>query len=150
MTIFYTRGELAFRIAIFFGSALLAAAFSGLISYGVFQIHDTAVKGWMWLFIIEGGMTVVTGVIAYFWLPGTPENAWFLTKEEKNAAKARSLRDGSKKVGSDFNLKQSFATWNNGRFAVWCIVAFTYPVAFATTSNFLPQVRVDVPKFCKL
>ncbi|RFU26381.1 hypothetical protein B7463_g9957, partial [Scytalidium lignicola] len=140
MTLFYTRGELAFRIAIFFGSALLAAAFSGLISYGVFQIHHTVVKGWMWLFIIEGGMTVIIGVIAYFWLPGTPENAWFLTEEEKTAAKARSLRDGSKKVGSEFSIRQAFVTWNNRRFVVWCIVAFTYPVAFATTSNFLPQI----------
>jgi hypothetical protein len=53
LTIFYTRGELSFRIAIFFGSALLAAAFSGLISYGVFQLKTT-IKGWMWLIIIEG------------------------------------------------------------------------------------------------
>ena len=65
MTLFYTRGELGFRIAIFFGSALLAAAFSGLISYGVFQINHVSVKGWMWLFIIEGGMTVVTAFIAF-------------------------------------------------------------------------------------
>ncbi|KAH0012358.1 putative pantothenate transporter, partial [Aureobasidium melanogenum] len=37
LSLFYARGELGFRIAIFFGSALLASAFSGLISYGVFQ-----------------------------------------------------------------------------------------------------------------
>jgi MFS family permease len=54
LTLFYTRGELGFRIAIFFGSALLAAAFSGLISFGVFQINDPHVQGWKWLFIIEG------------------------------------------------------------------------------------------------
>ena len=46
LTLFYTRGELGFRIAIFFGSALLAAAFSGLISYGVFQINHPGVPGW--------------------------------------------------------------------------------------------------------
>ena len=50
----YTRGELGFRIAIFFGSALLAAAFSGLISYGVFQIEHDVIPGWKWLFLIEG------------------------------------------------------------------------------------------------
>lgn len=54
LTLFYQRGELGFRIAIFFGSALLASAFSGLISFGVFQIKDPHVHGWMWLFIIEG------------------------------------------------------------------------------------------------
>jgi MFS family permease len=54
LTLFYTRGELGFRIALFFGSALLAGAFSGLISFGVFQIHHATIPGWKWLFIIEG------------------------------------------------------------------------------------------------
>jgi MFS family permease len=60
LTLFYTRGELGFRIAIFFGSALLAAAFSGLISYGVFQINDPHVQGWKLLFIIEGFCPIFT------------------------------------------------------------------------------------------
>lgn len=140
MTLFYTRGELGFRIAIFFGSALLAAAFSGLISYGVFRIKSSAVQGWMWLFIIEGGMTVLTGTAAFFWLPGTPETAWFLNEDERRAARARSLRDGSRKVDVAFSIKEAFSTWKNKRFLVWMIIAFTYPVAFSTTSNFLPQV----------
>ncbi|TVY30271.1 putative transporter [Lachnellula hyalina] len=140
LTLFYTRGELGFRLAIFFGSALLAAAFSGLISYGVFRIKDHAVKGWMWLFIIEGGLTVIVGTVAFFWLPSAAENAWFLTEKEKVAARARSLRDGSRSVGSEFSLKQAFATWRGWRFAGWCVICFTYPVAFSTTSNFLPQI----------
>jgi MFS family permease len=59
LTLFYQRGELGFRIAIFFGSALLASAFSGLISFGVFQIKVSHIHGWMWLFIIEGKLKVL-------------------------------------------------------------------------------------------
>ncbi|KZF20948.1 MFS general substrate transporter [Xylona heveae TC161] len=139
-TIFYSRGELGFRVAIFFGCALLAAAFSGLISYGVFQIGDKHVKGWMWLMIIEGGLTVLIGLFAYFWLPASPSTAWFLNDAEKAAAKARNLRDSSSKVDTKFNLKDCFQIWKDWKFALWCIIAFTYPVAFATTSNFLPQI----------
>jgi predicted MFS family arabinose efflux permease len=76
-TLFYKRGEIGFRLAIFFGSALLAAAFSGLISYGVFQIESANIQGWMWLFIIEGGLTVIVGIAAYWWLPASPATAWF-------------------------------------------------------------------------
>jgi MFS family permease len=140
MTLFYTRGELGFRIALFFGSALLAAAFSGLISYAVFQIEHVAVKGWMWLFIIEGAATVIVAVVAFFWLPARPDTAWFLNDAEKAAARARSLRDASKSINAEFNLKACFVTWKDWKFALWVIIAFTYPVAFATTSNFLPQV----------
>ncbi|PVI01589.1 MFS general substrate transporter [Periconia macrospinosa] len=140
LTLFYTRGELGFRIAIFFGSALLAAAFSGLISYGVFQIEHGVVQGWKWLFVIEGAMTVLIAVAAYFWLPASASTAWFLTQEERSVAEHRTLRDLSSTSHSDFSWSECFATWRSWKFVPWCIISFTYPVAFATTSNFLPQI----------
>lgn len=139
-TLFYKRSELGFRIAIFFGSALLAAAFSGLISYGVFQIEGTSLHGWQWLMLIEGVLTIVVGIIAFFWLPASPSTAWFLTDREKAAARARALYDGSSEVDSEFTWRECFASWKDWKFGLWCIINFTYPVAFATTSNFLPQI----------
>ncbi|RSL58204.1 hypothetical protein CEP54_007842 [Fusarium duplospermum] len=140
LTLFYTRGELGFRIALFFGSALLASAFSGLISFGVFQIRHPNVTGWMWLFLIEGAMTVIFGVIAFWWLPASPQTTWFLTEDQRRVATLRSLRDGSGKINEEFNLRRCFKSWNSWRFLVWCIISLTYPVAFATTANFLPLV----------
>lgn len=140
LTLFYTRGELGFRIAIFFGSALLAAAFSGLISFGVFHIEHTLITGWQYLFLIEGGLTVVFAVIAFWWLPASPQTAWFLTAEEKHAIQNRLLRDGSQALESDFSWKECFQTWNNWKFFPWCVISFTYPVAFATSANFLPLI----------
>ncbi|KAJ4313141.1 hypothetical protein N0V84_009566 [Fusarium piperis] len=118
LTLFYTRDELGFRIALFFGSALLASAFSGLISFGVFQIHHPKVTGWMWLFLIEGAMTVIFGVIAFWWLPASPQTAWFLTEDQRRVATLRSLQDGSGKINEEFNLRQCFKSWNSWRFLV--------------------------------
>tara|TARA_R110002003_G_scaffold206_2_gene15752 strand:- start:1978 stop:3102 length:1125 start_codon:yes stop_codon:yes gene_type:complete len=139
LTLFYTRGELGFRIALFFGSALLAGAFSGLISFGVFQIEHM-IPGWKWLFIIEGAMTVIIACIAFAWLPATPQSAWFLNDAERVVAARRTLRDSSSAGSHDFNMRECFAEWKTWRMALWCCIAFTYPVAFATTSNFLPQI----------
>ncbi|KAL1594694.1 hypothetical protein SLS59_008744 [Nothophoma quercina] len=140
LTLFYTRGELGFRIALFFGSALLAGAFSGLISFGVFQIHHATISGWKWLFIIEGAMTVVVALMAFAWLPATPQSAWFLNEAERAVAERRTLRDLSSSTSHDFNMKECFKEWSNWKMIPWCIIAFTYPVAFSTTSNFLPQI----------
>ena len=142
MTTFYTRGEMGFRLAIMQSFAVLASAFSGLISYGVFQINNPAVKGWQWLFIIEGGMTLVTGIVGFFILPDAPQTAWFLSDRERKAATARLLRDSSAEVDTGFNLKECFRSWNNWKFPVWCIITFTYPVAYATAMNFFPLVSV--------
>ncbi len=52
LTLFYTRGELGFRIALYFGSALVAAACSGLLAYGVFRIKSS-LEGWQYLCLSE-------------------------------------------------------------------------------------------------
>ena len=52
LSLFYKRNELAFRIALYFGSAQVAAAFSGLLAFGVFHIKSH-IKGWQWLFLSE-------------------------------------------------------------------------------------------------
>ncbi|KAL0257257.1 hypothetical protein SLS55_008067 [Diplodia seriata] len=140
LTLFYTRGELGFRIAIFFGSALLAAAFSGLISFGVFRIQHVSIPGWKWLFIIEGAMTVVIAVAAFFWLPASSSSAWFLTGAEKAAGLARARRDASGAAAEEYDTGAMFRSWRSWKFVPWCAISFTYPVAFATASNFLPQI----------
>lgn len=94
----------------------------------------------MWLFIIEGGATVLMGILAFFWLPASPSTAWFLGPEEKAVARLRHLQDGSGQVGETFRLRECFRAWNTTGFAVWCVISFTYPVAFSTTANFLPLI----------
>ncbi|TEA11005.1 Major facilitator-type transporter hxnP [Colletotrichum sidae] len=134
LTLFYTRGQPGFRIALVFGSALLASAFSGLISFGVFRIRDPHVHGWMLLFTIEGpsALTMIFGVVAFWWLPASPKTAWFLNPAEREVAALRSLRHGTRDVEESFSIKECFRTWTDWKFPVWCVIGLAYPVAFAT------------------
>ena len=51
----YTRGEMAFRIGLFFTSASLSGAFGGLLARGLSAIGPhTHLVGWRWIFIVEG------------------------------------------------------------------------------------------------
>ena len=40
-------------------------------------------KGWQWLFIIQGLPTVITGILVLLWLTDTPEEAEWLEPEER-------------------------------------------------------------------
>ncbi|EKV11629.1 Allantoate permease, putative [Penicillium digitatum] len=140
LTLFYTRGEMGFRLAIMQSFAVLASAFSGLISFGAFQINNPAVKGWQWLFIIEGSMTLLIGAVAFFLLPDGVRSAWFLSGRERAVATARLLRDTSLEVNTPFDLKSAFESWSDWKFPVWCLITFTYPVAYATAMNFFPLI----------
>ncbi|PGH03881.1 hypothetical protein AJ79_07239 [Helicocarpus griseus UAMH5409] len=139
-TLFYTRGELGFRLAVLQSFAVLASAFSGLISFGVFQIENTSLKGWQWLFLVEGALTFLTGIYGLFWLPDGAQTAWFLNDREKAAARARLLRDTSAHIETKLDFKAAFQTWKDWKFPIWCIATFSYPVAYATSMNFFPMI----------
>jgi len=87
-------------------SALLGAPLSGWILQAV---HYGELKSWQWLFILEGVPAVFLGVVVFFYLTDKPENAKWLTPEqrtwlmsqlssEKKSSHLSSLRDAVKSV----------------------------------------------------
>lgn len=59
VSLFYTRKEVATRLAVFYTGNLLASSFSDLIAAGVFVGLDGkhGLSGWRWLFLIQGVVT---------------------------------------------------------------------------------------------
>ena len=60
-------------------TSILGGPVSGLI---LDHVHWLSVSSWRWLLILEGVPAVVGGVLTYFILPGRPEEAKFLAREE--------------------------------------------------------------------
>ncbi|MCJ1343508.1 hypothetical protein MMC31_001703, partial [Peltigera leucophlebia] len=91
----YTRKELGFRTAIMFSGSLLSGAFSGLISAGITHGLDGArgLSAWRWLFIIEGAITVVVALAAFWVLPNFPTTTGWLTEQERELAVWRLQED---------------------------------------------------------
>ncbi|EMD36615.1 hypothetical protein CERSUDRAFT_95905 [Gelatoporia subvermispora B] len=84
LTLWYPRHMLQFRIALFYGGAGLAGAFSGLLAFGISFMSGTAgLLGWSWIFIVEGIVTVLVSVIGYFVMVDLPSTATFMTPEER-------------------------------------------------------------------
>ncbi|GAB7365122.1 hypothetical protein MBLNU230_g6211t1 [Neophaeotheca triangularis] len=88
---FYTKKEIATRIAILYTGNILATAFAGLIAAGIFEgLSGVAgISGWQWLFILQGVVTFVIALVGFFLLPDFPLTTWWLTDEEKQLAHAR-------------------------------------------------------------
>jgi len=92
---FYTRKEVATRIAILYTGNVLATAFAGLIAAGIFHgLGDVGgLSGWKWLFILQGAVTFVIAVVGFFLLPDFPHNTKWLTQEERDLAVSRMALD---------------------------------------------------------
>ncbi|BGP20796.1 hypothetical protein JCM10213_008933 [Rhodosporidiobolus nylandii] len=96
LSIYYPRHRSQSRVAIFFGAATLAGAFSGLLAYGIgFMSGVGGYLGWRWIFILEGLATVVFGVATVFILPPYPHQVKWLTPEEREWLLWCKASDGS-------------------------------------------------------
>ncbi|KAJ6440498.1 MFS nicotinic acid transporter Tna1 [Purpureocillium lavendulum] len=84
LTMWYCRKEIQLRQAMFFSAASVAGAFGGLLAFGIGKMDGVGgLEGWRWIFILEGIVTVLVAVLAFFLLYDFPETAEFLTEEER-------------------------------------------------------------------
>ena len=93
LSMFYRRHEMLFRIGMFYCAAPLSGAFGGLLATGLAEIHHAGYNRWPWIFIVEGIITILYGMLAIFFLPATPSESLFLSEPERNAAIHRMTLD---------------------------------------------------------
>ncbi|KAF2745627.1 MFS general substrate transporter [Sporormia fimetaria CBS 119925] len=86
----YRRHEAQRRYTFFFSSTTLAGAFGGLLASAIGKMDGASgYRGWRWIFILEGLLTVIVSFFFYFLLPNFPEEAKWLTEDERAFVKAR-------------------------------------------------------------
>lgn len=112
LSLFYTRKEVATRIAILYTGNILATAFAGLIAAGIFHGMDdlAGIAGWKWLFILQGIVTFLVALVGYFVLPDTPLTTRWLSQEERDLAYNRMELDtveNKGQTGTMDGLKQA-------------------------------------------
>ncbi|KAI9650982.1 hypothetical protein NHQ30_001019 [Ciborinia camelliae] len=140
LTTFYRRGELARRLAIFYASSNIASAFSGLLAVGCFQITNTPLYPWRYLFLIEGCATLLFAIFAFFYLPASASTAQFLTAAEKELAYHRIRVDSSSIVNEEFNLHDSLAIFKQPTTYAFLAIEICLGVPLQSVTLFLPQI----------
>lgn len=90
----YTGEELGKRSSLFMTAALIGGGFGSLIAGGVIKNLEGArgIRGWRWLFIVEGVVTIFVSLWAVFILPDYPATCRRLTEEERTIAIERLKR----------------------------------------------------------
>lgn len=92
-----STGEIARRAGFYYLGQYLGVLTSGLLS-GAIVRHLDGVNGhaaWQWIFIIDGIISIVIGIIGFYMIPGTPQDCYsiFLTDEEIRIARRRMKSD---------------------------------------------------------
>ncbi|OJD38568.1 retrograde regulation protein 2 [Diplodia corticola] len=127
LTTWYRRFELQTRMAVFFSAASLAGAFSGLLAYAIQNMDGICgLRGWRWIFILEGIATVGVGAGCFALLPDGPaEAAAFLSVRERRFLVRRLRMDAGTRTGR-VETADAFS-WPAvraalGEWKIWCAV----------------------------
>ncbi|KAJ5961145.1 Major facilitator superfamily domain general substrate transporter [Penicillium vulpinum] len=145
LSCWYTRFEVQKRFSIFYLIGCVASALSGILAFGLMQLNGKqGLSGWRWIFILEGVITGVIGILCLFFLVDFPDRAhksWrFLNKRECAFIIRRINKDRNDGDMEAFSLKKflmpalDLKIWG---FAMifFCITTVTYAIAY-----FLPII----------
>jgi MFS family permease len=135
----YPKYMAGLRLGLFAGMSLIGSAFSGLIAYGVLQLHSSRYAGWQILFLLEGGLTLLIALLILVFLPVDVGRAWLLTDRQRRHAMHRMQADNLNVGDGSYNPSQSDRNirWTNVKDAItdWkklliivCNICATVPV----------------------
>lgn len=80
LSYYYTAAELTIRLSWFWVSLTVTTIIGNLLAAGILQLRGVnGFEGWRYLFALEGTVTFLIGVFAYFYLPPSPTQTkkWF-------------------------------------------------------------------------
>lgn len=93
----YRRSELTFRISLYVVMAPLAGAFGGLLASAILRFDGLGPRipagSWRAIFVVEGVLTVVVGLLCLAVMTDQPSSARFLSEEERQLAVDRLMTE---------------------------------------------------------
>ena len=90
ISFWYKREESLMRFTFFWCSVLVASMFGGLLASAIANMDGLAgLANWRWIFILEGLGTIAVAGFAYFFVLDFPDEAKWLTEEEREFVKKR-------------------------------------------------------------
>jgi D-galactonate transporter len=145
LTYWYSRKHRAKMVAAFMTAIALSGVIGGPISGWILSNISGmyGIRGWQWLFLLEGIPSVIVGLLVYYILDDNPTKAKWLTRDERNLLILRLTEDEEIKKAQGYShhtFKDAFKS-----ITVWlfCLVYFgivmgTYGIGF-----WLPQIIHD-------
>jgi ACS family allantoate permease-like MFS transporter len=125
----YTREEQGARVGIWFSFNGFAQIFGGLVAYGIDKgtaAHGSAIAPWKIIFLVTGLITVVMGLLFFWWMPDNQMNARWLSKEDRLLCIER-IRGNQQGVGNKhwkwYQMKEALLDPLTWAFCFYALVA---------------------------
>jgi len=141
LSCYYRRSELGLRLSIFFANAALAGSFGGLLAAAISKMDGLGNKaGWAWIFIIEGLATMLVGALSWFFVHDWPQDARFLTTDEKLRVQYRLAKDALSRFATEHDKRHVVETLKDWKCYAYCLNEMGNFMPLYAFSLFLPTI----------
>jgi len=139
MTCWFPAAASARAMALFLTATAMAGVVGGPVSGLLLSMNGAwGLAGWQWLFLVEGLPAVLLGFLVLRYLTDQPEQASWLTSEERQWL-ARQL-EGERKQKEGRTKGTLSQTLASGRVWLFSLIYFLLVIAFYGVGLWLPQV----------
>lgn len=140
LTYWFPARERARMTAYFMMAIAVAGILGNPLSGAILQYLDglAGLKGWQWLFLLEGIPSVVLGFVVLAWLPDGPAQAdWLSSSERAWLSERLAAEDQYRRARHGADLRRALV---DGR--VWLLIAvyFTVAVGSNASGSYFPQL----------
>ncbi|KAF1360671.1 MFS general substrate transporter [Lizonia empirigonia] len=145
ISIYYTRKEQQLRFALMQSGEVTVLATGSIVNYGLNRLNGSCgLKGWQWMFIVQGAITVFLGILTYWWMVDFPETAHtsfhFLTEPEARVVSARIQHDRGDSHADAFSWKKVLIHAKDVKIYGFCTLYFLQNLVSTSMSYFLPII----------
>ena len=145
LSVWYTRKEQQLRFAFMQSGEVIVLATGSIVNYGLNQLNGSAgLKGWQWMFVVQGATTAFLGVLTYWWMIDFPETAHtsfhFLTESESRTASLRIQHDRGDSKADPFTWKKVLIHAKDIKIYGFCTLYFLQNLVSTSMSYFLPII----------
>ena len=142
-------GQRGKATAVFIAGSSVAAALSGPIAGLLLSLHDVlGLRGWQWLFGFEGVLSVVVGIIVFFFLDAKIQDAKWLTAGEKSALTATIDREDAQHTTANGTQGGRVNRWKmllNPQILLLCGIYFSVQLSIYANTFWLPTIVKQIP-----
>ena len=139
----YTRQEQQLRFAFIQTAEVLVLATGGIVNYGLNHLDGAkGLRGWQWMFLVQGAITCFIGIITYWWIVDFPENSHnsfaFLNDDERARAVARIQHDRGDVEASPFKWSVVLRHFGDPKLYGYASMFFLQNLVTTALAYFLP------------
>ncbi|WP_069267078.1 MFS transporter [Paraburkholderia nodosa] len=131
------RGKAA---AVFLAGSAFASVLSGPITGALLSVRGLGLAGWQWMFLIEGGFSIVLCGVSWVFLKSRIRDAHWLTNDEQGALETYMVREQAEREAATGAHVPVLRLLKDPQIVLFCLLYFAIQLTIYAATFWLPTI----------